>query len=83
MPHRKLSQMFEEYNKEYFDKLFVNEPEFAYLAKRYHALEEQIRELNDNSMHGLRERLKRHRIQIKDEAYEILKEYKLEVNKDS
>jgi len=83
MSHRKLSQIFEEYNKEYFDKLFINEPEFAYLVKRYHALEENIRELNDNSMHGLRERLKRHRLQIKDEAYEVLKAYKEELNKES
>ena len=46
-------------------------------------VKEQIRDLDDNSMHGLRERLKRHRIQVKDEAYEILKSYKDEVNKGS
>jgi len=69
--------MFEEYNHSYFDKLIENNIEFSYLATRYHDLDVEVRTLSDNSMHGFRERLKRHRLQIKDEAYEILKDYKV------
>lgn len=77
MPHRKLKEMFEEYNRSYFDDLYQNNVEFTYLANRYHTLDEEIRKLKDDTSHNLRERLKKHRMQIKDEAYKILIDYKI------
>ena len=82
MSHRKLRNMFEEYNYSYFDELIKNDAEFAYLATRYHDLDVEIRNLSDNSMHNLRERLKRYRLQIKDEAYSLLLMHKIKYSKE-
>jgi|GEM_PF-5226275 len=76
MSHRKLKNMFEEYNHKYFDKLLINDLEFSYLARRFHDLDMEVRNLDDNSSHPLREKLKKERMKVKDEAYTILLKFK-------
>lgn len=79
MSHRKVKDIFEKYNHEYFDQLIDNNVEFTYLVKRYSVLDREICGMDDNSStHALRERLKKHRLQLKDEAYAILQEMKQE-----
>ena len=73
MANKKLKEMFEEYNYKYFDELYGNDVEFTYLVNRYKRLGEEISKYEKEYVsNSLINRLKKHRMQIKDEAYSLV-----------